>query len=305
MHRQAYIPPGAGKNFISLHCLWDSDKSNIISYQEQVNEFAVLGQTSTLWDYRKLRGIIDGIDAIERFETKNPGIVNWLLPFRERVSKDWLLTRAKNAGSTEQALHNLERDWYWLPIFDFSIFFLSFFGKDEELDKVINELCSLPWSVHNIGKRNLTSIIHYSPNDTLGMVDVKKEIRTMRISIKDCEEYISDLLYVKHSIPVQHETNKGNYVAEERFYLRDPGTIVDENISYSKLFMNRDKVEIERLFEYFGKEEHFHNNKSTILKDFAKYDVTNRKLVDNFDFSNIPGYEKTFFKGWKDLHYGK
>ena len=302
MHRQAYIPPGAGKNFISLYVLWEGDRSKILKYQEQVNEFQVLGQHSTLWDYTQLRSpSVEG--AIKEFEAKNPKVVNLLKPFRSRVKKEWFLETAEKFGESPQGLHVLERDWYWLPIMDFSIFYVLFFGKNKELDYVINQLCDYPWSSHNIAKKELTSIIHYSPNNTLGMSQVKNEIKTLRISFKDSEEYISDLLYAKHSIPSQHERNNADTVAEERFYIKDTSTtIVDEVISYRKIFMEQNKAELERLFGFFGKEEYFDKNTETIIQDFQEYHKTNKTMVRNFDFSNVPGYEKSFFKGWKDKH---
>ena len=36
MHKQLFVPPGAGKNFISYHVMWLGDKSNVFGYNETI-----------------------------------------------------------------------------------------------------------------------------------------------------------------------------------------------------------------------------------------------------------------------------
>ena len=50
MHRQLYAPPGAGKNFISYHVMWQGDESRVIDYNEQTNEYTVGSIKSELFD---------------------------------------------------------------------------------------------------------------------------------------------------------------------------------------------------------------------------------------------------------------
>ena len=50
MHRQLYAPPGAGKNFISYHVMWQEDKSRVLNYNEQTNEYTVGSVKSELFN---------------------------------------------------------------------------------------------------------------------------------------------------------------------------------------------------------------------------------------------------------------
>lgn len=296
MHKQAYIPPGAGKNFLSLHCLWQGNKSMTVHYKEHVNEYAVHGQRSTLYPFHGLQMP----KAIEEFESYNPGIVEWLKDFRNELSKNEFLTLAEKYGASRQGLEVFKRDWYWLPIFDFSIYFEVMFGKNEKINDYLIKLMSKCWEVHNIAGKDLTSLIHYRPDSKLDNYTTKKEIHTMCISFKDCEEYISDLLYVKHSTPAPWETIMQDHLAEERMFITDPNTKADVDISYSRIFKDNNINELRRLYRFFGHEDYFNANARDIVDTFKAYNDFNENLIKSFDFSNVPGYDKEFHVALKE-----
>ena len=49
MHKQLFVPPGAGKNFISYHVMWLGDKTNVFGYNETTNEYTVGSIKSNLF----------------------------------------------------------------------------------------------------------------------------------------------------------------------------------------------------------------------------------------------------------------
>ena len=300
IQRQVYIPPGAGKNFISLQCLWLDDKRMTVHFKEHVNEYAVHSQKSTLFPFHLIHIPDDlpyALGSVSKFEKQHPSIATWASNFRKMLSKKEFIELAREYGASSQGIEIFNRDWYWMPIFDYSIYFYIISGKNKKLDEYLKGFMNACWDVHNMAKKELTSIIHYSPDNTIDFHITKKEIQTMCISFKDCEEYISDLLYVKHSTP--SPWIKEDIPPEERFFIKDQNIKADVDISYTKIFKETNINELRRLYRFFGHEDYFNSNAHDIVDKFKAYHNFNENLIKSFDFSNVPLYDMTFNEAWE------
>tara|TARA_A200000159_G_scaffold91867_1_gene85357 strand:+ start:1597 stop:2484 length:888 start_codon:yes stop_codon:yes gene_type:complete len=287
--RKAYIPPGAGMNFIAFQCLHLADISKVINYKSHVNEYSCDFQKSTLWPFWN-------VSEINEFETLYPDIVSRLESFRNKMSKEKFIELALKHRITTAGLEQVQGKYYWLPIHDYSIFFLSFYGKDPEFDAYLDELMSLCWKIHKDARKDLISIGHYELPRNNYNVD------TMQIDIEDCEEFVSDLLYVKHLTPVLEDEPLPDVATEPRKFIRHKKANVDITISYRKIFMEQNVKELTRLYAFFGIEDYFHVNVTEIVKAFREYNLTNLKLISSFDFSSAPGYDKPFLEAWAERY---
>ena len=276
-------------NFIAFHCLHLADINKIINYKSHVNEYSCDFQKSTLWPWDITR-------EINEFEMLYPDIVSSLKSFRNKMSKEQFIKLALKHRITAAGIRVIQKKYYWLPIHDYSIFYLSFYGKDPEFDLYLDELMSLCWKIHSDAGESLISLTHYELPRNNYNVD------TMQIDIEDCEEFVSNLLYVKHLTPANKDEPLPELSTEPRKFIRHEKSNVDITISYRKIFMEQNVKELRRLYDFFGIENHFHNNVTEIVKAFREYNLTNLNLISSFYFSSAPGYDKTFIHAWAERH---
>jgi hypothetical protein len=292
MLRQMYVPPGAGGNFIALHSLWNGDKMVINGIKEDVNEYILSRQKSTLWDINNKKSsdyelVFSGMypELKKYWDVWNSKVEfsnGWILRFS--LSHFFRLLQENNVSLP--AYEVLTRDYFWLPIGDYSIYYGMLAGKSEQLDDFCKRLMDMCWEVHKKENKDLMSIVHYHPGLHFKGYDYSTDIETLCLSINECEDYISDLLAIKHSVqdPLQGYSPilKRQTIRQKDFVTQKSDIIVE----YKKVFFDNNPDEIRKLYEFFDNEDFFDTNKKDILGWFKTYDRDNQKIVNEFDWKN-------------------
>tara|TARA_B100000035_G_scaffold52028_1_gene40594 strand:+ start:1213 stop:2157 length:945 start_codon:yes stop_codon:yes gene_type:complete len=288
MHRQLFAPPGAGKNFISYHVMWLEDKTNVFGYNETTNEYTVGSIKSNLFYTNTFGKMFDPSTSnnewykhrdLERYEL----IQELANPTLNMIKKDKFLRTCKQLKCSPQAMKVFENSYEWLPISDYSLWYTTVYNKGNTfMDRFLEQCLYSCTKIHKILNRDITSIAHYPLHQNL-----LRDIVTMSVSIKECEEWISDLFHVK-----QRQQPGG---LNKRFYLVeniDPTTLrAGKTVCYRKMFFDNDENEIRRLYSFFGHRPYFENNQDRIMKAFRDYHAFNQRVIDEYDFSKVPGYE--------------
>ena len=289
MHRQLYAPPGAGKNFISYHVMWQEDKSRVLNYNEQTNEYTVGSVKSELFNtnyYEKHFKEAMGNESRTRLKQdryKYELIQQMIAPILAKMTHKDFFQICRESGCSPQAWKVFENTWGWLPVIDYSLWYTTIYNKgNTKMDRYLEECLRSCTRIHRMMGRNITCVGHYPLHKNL-----LTDISTMSIDIQDCEEWISDLFHVK-----QRQQPGG---LNQRYYIvqnRDPNDPkAKTSVSYRKLFFEQDEKEIKRLYSFFGTQDHFVKNKNRIVKEFRDYHEFNQRVIDEYDFSKTPGYE--------------
>lgn len=287
MSRQMYVPSGASANFIAFKCMWCDDEKTRFSSNDKahknVNEYSVLKQKSTLWDVRTLH------------RSASPNQFSQTYPKLAKSSEVWddkdfsfstfkdLLKEGKFDGKVLE-----DWEWYWLPIFDYSIYLTLPAGRIPLLDTYLKKLINMCWKAHEQENKELMSITHYHPGLNLKGYEYSTDIEKLCLSINGCEDYISDLLAIKHN-----STRFNNEVSDFCRYRID-NNIFDQQksdivVEYRKVFFENDEDEIRKLYEFFGNEDYFDKNTNDITTKFKQYHNDNFRVWEEFDWeaSNI------------------
>ena len=130
MLRQMFVPPGAGGNFIALHSLWSNQYYVGPQYEHtKINRFNVPRQRSTLWDCNNK--ISSDHELV--FSGMYPELKKYWDVWESTVElpKGWITRFALSNffrlmlanGVTPSEYEVLTRDYFWLPIFDYSIYY--------------------------------------------------------------------------------------------------------------------------------------------------------------------------------------
>ena len=279
MSRQMYVPSGASANFIAFKCLWCDDKSVLYAKEENVNEFSVSKQKSTLWDIRTR----NRLDAPKLFSQTYPKLAKY---FEVWNDKDFSFSTFKNLLLKVKldVKDDLLTDKFWLPIFDYSIYLTLQSGKIPLLDDFLKKLMNMCWEAHEQENKELMSITHYHPGLNFKGYDYSTDIEKLCLSINDCEDYISDLLAIKHSST--RFANPVHYRVDNNIFDQQKSDIV---VEYRKVFFENDEDEIRKLYEFFGNEDYFDKNTNDITTKFKQYHNDNFRVWEEFDWeaSNI------------------
>ena len=289
MHRQLYAPPGAGKNFISYHVMWQGDESRVIDYNEQTNEYTVGSIKSELFDtnyYEKhFKEALEWESewSLHQDKQKYELIQQLIAPVMAKMTREEFFQICRESGCSTQAWRVFENSWGWLPVIDYSLWYTTIYNKgNTRMDRYLEECLRSCTRIHRTMNRDIACVGHYPLHENL-LVDIS----SMNIDIGDCEEWISDLFHVK-----QRQQPGG---LNKRFFIvqgRDPDAPkAKTSVSYRKLFFEQDEKEIKRLYSFFGTQEHFIKNKDKIVREFRDYHEFNQRVIDEYDFTQTPGYE--------------
>lgn len=288
MHKQLFVPPGAGKNFISYHVMWLGDKSNVFGYNETTNEYTVGSIKSNLFYTNAIGRLFssptsDNEWLKHRDQEKYELIKELARPVLNMMKKDKFLRKCEQLNCSSQAWEVFIDNYEWLPISDYSLWYATVYNNgDKFMDRFLEECLYSCTKIHKIMNRDITTVAHYPLHQNL-----LRDVITMNVSIKECEEWISDLFHIK-----QLQQPGG---LNQRFYLvenTDPkAPQAKRTVCYRKLFFDNDEDEIRRLYAFFGSQQHFDQNQDKIMKEFREYHAFNQRVLDEYDFSTVPGYE--------------
>jgi len=302
--KQVYVPPGAGGNFIALHCLWNGDLESFRC--DESNEYIVPRQKSTLWDLNNRTSSDDELvfagefpELVKYFEVWDR-FIEWTDGEKARFSISMFFSLMQHNRFSVSQYEILTRDYFWLPIFDYSMYYGGHGGKSDRLDDFCKRLMDMCWEIHEKTNKDLVSIVHYHPGFDFEGYDYSTDIETLCISIEGCDEYITDLCAIKHNT-ASHNYNSPNsqpelkrHVISNNIFEQQKSDVV---VDYRKIFMLQDENEIRKLFKFFGNEDHFDKNIKNILSKFFQYNKDNELVLAEFDWRHS--------KIIKELNIGK
>tara|TARA_B100000953_G_scaffold275325_1_gene248706 strand:- start:293 stop:1243 length:951 start_codon:yes stop_codon:yes gene_type:complete len=313
-----YIYPGAGSNFIAWNCLWNADVSSKLYIKEGVNEYLVPRQKSTLWDCNSKKSSGNELTFAETYPELKKYWDVWNSTFEfsngwiDRFSLSQFFRLMQQNNVSLSAYEVLTRDYFWLPIFDYSIYYGLQAGKSEQLDGYCKHLMDMCWEIHEKENKDLMSIVHYHPGLNFKGYDYSTDIKTLCLSINECEDYISDLLAIKHSVQDPYTTSPPTL---ERLTIRQNDFEIQKSdiiVEYKKVFFDNNPDEIRKLYEFFENEDYFDKNRNDIMTIFKQYHNSNLRISKEFDWGesnivSIPEIKHEPFIGprQKSANYGK
>jgi len=292
MLRQMFVPPGAGGNFIALHSLWSNQYYVGPQYEHtKINRFNVPRQRSTLWDCNNK--ISSDHELV--FSGMYPELKKYWDVWESTVElpKGWITRFALSNffrlmlanGVTPSEYEVLTRDYFWLPIFDYSIYYGMQGGKSDQLDFFCKHLMDMCWEVHKKQNESLISIAHYHPGQDFEGYNYSTDVEKLCVSIESCEEYISDMMTIKSNVQDENSPNHPPDGKRHEIY----NNVSDQQksdiiLEYKKIFFYNDLDEIRELYKFCDNEDFFNANKEDISDWFKSYNANNQKLVHEFDW---------------------
>lgn len=292
MLRHMYVLPGAGGNFIALHCLW-RNQINLGGINTEINRFDVPRQYSTLWDFNNKKSSYHELVFASMYPElkKHYDVWNTMVEFPNGNNRRFALSQffrlLHQNRVSPGAYEVLTKDYFWLPIFDYSIYYGISAGRSEELDYYCKYLMDMCWETHKSQGKDLISIIHYHPEQCFEEYNYPSGVETLGVSINDCEEFITDLMAIKSNV---QDENSLNHPPEGIRHAIDNCTVNEErsdiNLEYKKIFFDNDIDEMRELYKFCGNEDFFDTNKKDILGWFKTYNRDNQKIVNEFDWKN-------------------
>ena len=192
-------------------------------------------------------------------------------PVLNMMKKDKFLRKCEQLNCSSQAWEVFIDNYEWLPISDYSLWYATVYNNgDKFMDRFLEDCLYSCTKIHKILQR-------YHNCSTYPL------IVHLNVSIKECEEWISDLFHIK-----QLQQPGG---LNQRFYLvenTDPkAPQAKRTVCYRKLFFDNDEDEIRRLYAFFGSQQHFDQNQDKIMKEFREYHAFNQRVLDEYDFSTV------------------
>jgi len=290
MLRQMYVPPGAGGNFITLHSLW-SNQHNEYEVNTEINRFDVPRQRSTLWDWNNKKSsgqelVFSGMyPELKKYWDVWNSTVEFSSGWIDRFSLSQFFRLMQQNNVSVSAYEVLTRDYFWLPIFDYSIYYGMQGGKSEQLDDFCKLLMNMCWEVHEKQNESLISIVHYHPAQDFEGYNYSTDVEKLCVSIEDCEEYITDTMAIKSN--VQDENSLNHPPDGERHAIYNNVSDQQQSdiiLEYKKIFFDNDLDEIRELYKFCDNEAFFNANKEDISDWFKSYNTNNQKLVREFDW---------------------
>ena len=296
-----YVPPGAGGNFIGLHALWCGSE-NLHSQLDGVhfiektatNEFKIPRQHSTLWDLHNQKSSDHELMFVSMYPElkKYHEVWNTFFEFSSgeisRFSLSHFFQLLREAEISISAYEVLTRNFFWLPIFDYSMFYSMIGGKSEKLDDYCKHLMDMCWEIHKKENKDLRSIAHYHPGLDFKDYDYSTDIDTLCLSISGCEDYITDLMEIKSGSQDQNHPNELpdgiRHAINDNKYDQQKSEIV---VEYKKVFFKNDGDEIRKLYKFFGNEEYFDKNTNDITTAFGQYHKDNQKTLHDFCWNRL------------------
>ena len=314
--REFYVPAGAGSNFLAGQCLWtDKFETGTRKKTSSDNEFFFERMKINVdWKDIPRSFQYDNIDLVKATAKVLPilveldSIINALAPnvkntdnypLRHNIINNihsplvelWKVGQLNYHCSA--FVKEIQPDWYSYGFND---------GYTEEETEIIPGI--IPVSVvekitqaqdffaqcreyyfaiceqHNWKSHIIT---HQHPYDTISpRIKLPKNFKSLAMELDvDANIFIYALQQIKGN-QIDIEAIESLKLFPDRFDGSNNDTCIkfaDDIVSYRKIFFENDSDDIRKMYEFFGNEEYFDENKTNILLEFQKYHNSNVELI--------------------------
>jgi hypothetical protein len=287
--REFYVQPGAGSNFIAGKCIWTNEANLNIQHGQDhdtnllTNEFYF--QREKVWNDSVVHttGSI-GIEIFESFEADEDLILETkrmkplLIELHEYI----------NTSRSERpvVINNIEHLWRG----DWTMHTHCFFERaNRELEQ--NERATYlatqaqdffaqcrEYYFKLCEQHNWKShiITHQHPYDTISpRIKLPKNFKSLAMELDEMTHEITRTLDdIKNNLKLE-DFRKDNFSQRSNSCTE----FADDIVSYKKIFIENNEDEIRKMYEFFGNEEYFDENKMIIMKEYKEYNDNNMKLI--------------------------
>ena len=307
--REFYVPAGAGSNFLAGQCLWtDKFETGNRKKTSSDNEFFFERMKINVdWKDIPRSFQYDNIDLVKATAKVLPilveldSIINALAPNVKNTDNYSLrhniinnihspLVELWKVGQLNYHcsafVKQIQPDWY-------SYGFNN--GYTEEETEIIPGI--IPVSVvekitqaedffaqcreyyfaiceqHNWKSHIIT---HQHPYDTISpRIKLPKNFKSLAMELDEMTHEITRTLDdIKNNLKLE-DFRKDNFSQRSNSCTE----FADDIVSYKKIFIENNEDEIRKMYEFFGNEEYFDENKMIIMKEYKEYNDNNMKLI--------------------------
>jgi len=310
--REFYVQVGAASNFLAGKCLWTDMADDIQdldkNHNPAVNEFS--------FDREQINKVWNGIAQIPQeykydddLLSESKRILPILVELRQficEVGDDSLGKLKVDIGYIDNVIAEVKTNDFWKT--DWSMctpYFWKYSGSnlvtDTRADTLLQEAedyfvkCrEYYFKVCEQNDWNSSIITHQHPHISISsQLKLPMTFKSLAMEIDaDMDVYIQHLVSLKHihSLVQLHgkeffknrKIDKAPHGKIEDLYVNRNCKLSDDKVSYRKIFVDNNEVEIRKMYDFFDNEEYFDVNRTSIMREFKEYHTNNMAVLKQY-----------------------
>jgi len=291
--REFYVPAGAGSNFLASKCLWadtvDSMErhSNSLTNEHFFDREKIGKSVTSTLDFE-----CDDEDLISAGKRIKPILIE-LGKIIESISSDDDLSRSNYRADVIRGINELwridvsfQRDSFVdhiLPeMFPNNTIPPEVLNKKIQAEDYFAQCREYYFKVCEMMNWDSFKITHMNPYDSISpRLKLPKDFKSLVVSLDSETNMVIGAL---------QDIKSNNY--DPNGYTHKVGTklgknfrcveFADDSVSYRKIFIENDRYEVMKMYEFFDNKAYFHSNRQQIMKEFKEYHDNNMAVIKKF-----------------------